>query len=89
MNIALLAAFSMLVQDIAEAIKIQAQARNHGWLAGFADAVMWLMLFFSMDIAITSRGSERVWAVCLITAANILGQKLGQIIGKRFIKEEV
>ena len=78
----------MVIQDIFEAMKIISLDRRRGWLAGFFDAGMWLMLFFSMDIAITSRGWIRVWAVILITIANIIGQKLGQVTGDKFIKEK-
>lgn len=86
MNIAILAALSMVVQDVFEAMKIQADNRHAGWLAGFCDAVMWLMLFFSMDITITSKGTDRWVDVILITIANILGQKLGQVLGDKYIK---
>jgi len=89
MEIAILAALSMLVQDVFEAMKILSLARHHGWMAGFSDAVMWLMMFFSMDEAITKTGSGKLLIIVLVTIANVLGQKLGQVMGDKFIKEVV
>lgn len=77
----------MLIQDIFEALKIQAIAHNRGWTAGFCDAIMWLMLYFSMDTAITSNGKTRIAIIILITIANVVGQQLGVITGKRLIKD--
>jgi hypothetical protein len=89
MEIAILAALSMLVQDISEAIKIIALSRNRGWSAGVTDAIMWLMALFSLGEALQHKGTERYEIIVLVTIANVLGQKIGQVIGNKIIKEEL
>jgi hypothetical protein len=89
LELALLAAAAMIVQDTVAVVMVQAEAKNLGWTAGFMDAIGWLVAFVSLRISITSHGAGEVEAVVLVSIANVLGTKLGQLTGKRFLKEKV
>jgi steroid 5-alpha reductase family enzyme len=87
-NIAIIAALGMLVQDVLGTCMVQAQNRSRGWIAGFCDAGMWLMALFSYDKAITSTGHERLLVIVLVTLANLVGNRLGVYVGNRWVKEQ-
>ena len=89
MLLALLAASAMIVQDTVAVVMVQAEAKQLGWTAGFMDMIGWLVAFVSLRISITSHGTGEVEAVVLISIANVLGTKIGQLTGKRFLKEKV
>jgi hypothetical protein len=90
-EVALLAASSMVCQDIFEVLKDQSQARNRAFLAGCFDSLMYLALLTSNYIAITTlqghKLSEKILVVSLVTVANFIGQGSGVLLGKRYIKD--
>lgn len=90
MIIILLAALSMVIQDILEVLKDQAQNRHHKALAGLADTLMWLALISSTTISVTVlQGHDltsKVEAIIFISLANFVGQYTGVAIGDRFVK---
>lgn len=89
----ILAAITMFFQDILEALKDQAQARNQGNMAGFFDTLMWLCLITCTTISVKALLGHILWqkilAVVLISFANFFGQKTGVAIGARFIKPRI
>lgn len=87
MIIALIAFFSMMCQDVLGTLMVQSQARNHGWIAGFCDAGMWLAALFSYGEAITHTGHEKWLIIGFVTVANVFGNRLGVAIGRREIKQ--
>ena len=86
MTIALLAALCMVFQDILGVCMVQAEARNHGLIAGLCDAGMWLFGLISIGSALNHHGGERWLIIAFVSAANIIGSILGVRIGKKFIK---
>ena len=70
---------------------IMAEAKNRGWLAGWMDAAGWILAISTTTITVsTLQGNntgEKVVVVVLVTTANLLGTKLGQVIGARFITD--
>ena len=82
MYIALLAFFSMIVQDVFEVLKDQAQIDRKGFRAGICDAVMWLMALLSIGSALAYHGEERYIIIGAVTAANVIGQWLGVLTGQ-------
>lgn len=76
----------MIVQDVCEVLKDQAQIKSQGFRAGVFDAVMWLMALLSIGSALSYHGLERYLIISAVTAANVIGQWLGVLTGKRFIK---
>jgi hypothetical protein len=93
MNIAIVAALSMICQDILEVLKDQAQARNRGFLAGLFDSLMWLALITTTSISVTAlqghKTSQKVAVLVLVTGANFIGQMTGVYFGKKYIKEKL
>lgn len=93
MNIALLAALCMVFQDVLGTLMVQAEARNHGWLAGFCDSVMWLFSIATTAISVTALQGhnihEKVLVILLVTLANLVGSRLGVYFGKKYIKEQI
>ena len=89
-DIILLAAGSMVVQDVVGVCLVQAEARDRGWLSGALDAVGWLFAIATTSISVTAlQGHDtglKVALVGAVTAANVFGSTLGQVIGKRYIK---
>lgn len=90
--IALLAALCMVVQDILGTCMVQAEARNHGWLAGLFDSIMWLFAIATTTITVTALQGhslhEKVTVIVAVTAANLIGSQLGVLVGKKFIKDD-
>lgn len=89
LELAVLAAVAMIAQDTLAVVMVQAEAKNLGWTAGLMDMLGWLVAFVSLRISITAHGTAEIEAIVLISIANVLGTKLGQVTGKRFLKEKV
>ncbi len=91
MQIALLAAFAMVFNDILGTLMVQAEARNRGWLAGIFDSLQWFATITTTTISVTALQShslhEKVLVIILVTAANLTASQVGVLIGKRLIKE--
>ena len=88
MFLALVASVTMVVQDIIAVIMVQAEAKNRGWTAGFLDAVGWLVGIVCAKIVIKSHGAAEVEALVLVTVANVVGTKLGQVMGQRLLEKK-
>jgi hypothetical protein len=89
LELAVLAAGAMIIQDTVAVVMVQAEAKNLGWTAGFMDAIGWLVAFVSLRISITSHGVGEIEAVVFVSIANVLGTKLGQLTGQHFLREKV
>lgn len=91
MTIAIFAALAMILQDVLEVLKDQAQARNRAILAGLFDSLMWLALITTTSISVTAlqghKINQKVLVIVLVSAANFVGQLTGVIIGEKLIKE--
>lgn len=91
MQIAVLAALAMVVNDIFGTLMVQAEARNRGWLAGMFDSLQWFATITTTTISVTALQGhslhEKVLVICLVTAANLCGSAIGVYVGKRIIKE--
>ena len=85
------AALSMIFQDLFEAMKDQAQNRDHPFYAGLFDSLMYLAWVPSAYVAVTIWSSHsvfhEVYALSLITLANFIGQGVGVLAGQKLIKE--
>lgn len=90
-QIVALAGAAMAVSDILATIMVMAEARGRGWLAGALDSAGWLVTITTTTISVTAlQGNsftEKVAVVCVVTAANLLGTKAGQMIGSRFVTD--
>jgi len=84
---AIIAALTMVVTDVL----VQAEARNRGWLAGWMDTAQWIVGITTTTITVTAlQGhdmTEKVAVVVLVSAANLFGTKLGQMIGQRYVTD--
>lgn len=89
MILALIAALTMVATDVLGVILVQAEAANRGWLAGVVDAAQWGVGIATTTISVTALQGhslrEKVLVVILVTLANLLGTKLGQVTGKRLL----
>ena len=91
MVIALIAAIAMVATDVLGVVMVMAEAHNRGWLAGWMDTAQWLVGITTTSITVTilqghSIG-EKVLVVALVSASNLFGTKLGQLIGRRLVPE--
>lgn len=90
--IALLAAGTMVCTDVLGVIMVQAEARNRGWLAGIMDSLQWLVGITTTTITVTILQGhslqEKAVVIVLVSAANLLGTKLGQVIGSRYVTDQ-
>lgn len=90
MTVALLAALSMVVQDILATLLTQAEARDKAILAGVLDSVAWMAAITTTSISVTVlQGHDlkaKILVVLCVTAANFIGTTMGTLIGKRYIK---
>lgn len=88
---ALIAAVAMVITDILGVIMVMAEARDRGWLAGWMDTAQWLVGITTTTITVTAlqghNWSEKIAVVVLVSAANLFGTKLGQLIGHRFVTD--
>ena len=87
-----LAAGCMVVQDILAVLLVDAEARNRGWLAGILDSAVWLFAIATTTIAVTALQGHslagKIELVAAVTAANLVGMRLGVWIGKRYIHSD-
>jgi len=88
---AIIAALTMVVTDVLGVVMVQAEARNRGWLAGWMDTAQWIVGITTTTITVTAlQGhdmTEKVAVVVLVSAANLFGTKLGQMIGQRYVTD--
>jgi len=87
--IVLLAAGCMFVQDVLGVLLVDAESRNHGWLAGVLDSAVWIFGIATTTIAVTAlQGhnlSDKVEVVAFVSVANLLGCRVGVGLGQRYI----
>lgn len=92
MNVALLAALAMVIQDLVGVLLVQAEARNRAWQAAACDSLMWLAGISTTSISVTALQGhslhEKVLVVVFVSLANVIGTFSGVLIGKKFIKSE-
>jgi uncharacterized membrane protein len=90
MDVAVIAAVAMVCSDVLAVIMVQAEADDRGWLAGTMDTAGWLVAITTTTVSVTALQGhsfrEKVLVVLFVSAANLLGTKLGQIIGKRWFR---
>ena len=88
----LIAAISMVATDVAGTVMVIAEARNHGWLAGWMDTAQWIVAVATTFITVeTLAGHDFIRKVAVIIAvslANLLGTKLGTFVGHRYVKDK-
>jgi len=88
-DVAVLAALCMVVQDVVATIMVMAEAANRGWLAGVMDTVGWYFSITTTSISVTALQShvvsEKVEVLLLVGLANLFGTKLGQVTGHRLL----
>lgn len=91
--IAILAAACMAVEDVLATITVQAEAGNHGWLAGLTDMLAWYFAIATTTISVTSLNGHalwpKIWVLSLVGISNVLGTKLGQVSGKRILSHRL
>jgi hypothetical protein len=91
MVIALIAAGCMLIQDTLNSLKVQAQSRRHGWMAGCIDVVSWLCFLlstkFSLDAINGHSTTQKVMVIGLVSCSNLFGQRLGESVGRKFVAD--
>lgn len=92
MTIAFLAAISMIFQDILGVIMVQAEASNHGWIAGITDSIQWLFAIATTTFSVTALQGhsvkEKVFVIVGVTIANLIGSQLGVLIGKKIVRNK-
>lgn len=88
----IVASLAMVVQDVVGTIMVQAEAANRGWLAGWCDAIGWGVGIASTFYSITAlEGHDlplKVGIIVFVTVANVVGTKLGQVIGTRLLESK-
>jgi len=81
---------AMIFQDIICVLMVQAEARNHGWLAGSMDSVQWLFGLFTAFVTITAlqghKRSRKYALIAFVTCGNLIGSEIGVLIGQQYIK---
>lgn len=89
MLIALVAAGAMVLTDILGVILVQAEAANRGWLAGACDCAGWYVGIATTTVSVTTLAghdtARKMWVLALVGAANVIGTKLGQVLGKKLL----
>lgn len=91
MLVALVAAVTMLLTDCLATVMVQMEAANHGWIAGFLDAAGWIVSIACTAISVNvltghNNTREKILVITFVTVANVLGTKLGQVLGSRILK---
>ncbi len=91
-QIVLLAAVAMLFTDVLGTIMVIAEGRGRGWLAGWCDVAGWLVAITTTTISVSSLtghdNARKVAVVLAVSCANLLGTKLGQFVGNKFVKDQ-
>ena len=89
MTYAVIAAVTMLFTDVLGTVMVIAEAHEQGWLAGWMDTAQWLVGITTTTITVTAlQGhnlNQKIAVIVLVSAANLFGTKLGQMIGSRFV----
>lgn len=79
----------MVATDVLGTMMVMAEAANRGWLAGWLDTAQWGVGIATTTISVSAlQGhslSEKALVVGLVSAANLFGTKLGQVLGKRLL----
>ena len=92
MVIVVLAAVSMLVQDILAVLLVQAEARNKATLSAVLDCLMWPAGMACTAISVTAlQGHDlglKAAVIAAVEVANLAGSYVAIGLGKRWIKEE-
>ena len=87
----LVAFFSMIFTDLLGVLLVQAEARNHGWLSGWLDTAQWIPGIICSSVTITILQSHSLFhkglVILVVSAANLGGTKIGQVIGTKYIKD--
>lgn len=90
--IALIAAGAMVASDVLGTIMVMAEASNRGWLAGIMDCAGWYVAIATTTISVSTLSghdtAQKIYVLIFVGAANILGTKLGQVIGSRIMGHE-
>ena len=91
-EVAVIASATMVAADIISTIQVMASARNRGWLAGWLDTAGWLVAITTTTLTVTALQGrsllEKVWVIVLVSAANLFGTKIGQVIGTKYVKDK-
>ena|ERR1035437_2417916 len=89
--IVVLAALAMVLQDIVATVMVMCEAKGRGWLAGILDAIGWIVGITTLTISVSAlQGHDtpkKVAVIVLVTIANVLGTKLGQLVGSRYVHD--
>lgn len=92
LEIGLLACGAMIMQDVIGVGYVQATARNHKWLSAHLDNLTYYTLIATSTITVTAfQGhslEKKIVVVLFVTVGNYIGTISGNMLGKRFIKEE-
>jgi hypothetical protein len=79
----------MMIQDTLGIILLLAATRNRGWLAGIMDSVQWLVGITTTTISVSAfQGhsmTEKILVVAIVSAANLFGTKLGEVLGNKYV----
>ncbi len=91
MTVAIIAAVAMVATDVLGVVMVMAESHNRGWLAGSMDTAQWLVGIATTTISVTALQGhsvgEKILVVGLVSAANLFGTKLGQLLGQRLVPE--
>lgn len=90
LTVALIAGVCMFIEDIVYTIMVQAEAADRGWLAGWMDTIGWLFGVQSTSISVAAVNGhslvKHIVVLFVVSAANLFGTKLGQVMGTRTLK---
>ena len=86
-----IATVAMVFTDVLGTIMVMAEARNRGWLAGWCDTAQWLVGITTTAITVTILQGhsfmEKVLIILFVSAANLFGTKMGQVVGTKYVKD--
>src|ERR1035437_288126 len=87
-----LAAGALFFYNVVVTILIIADARGHGWLAGWLSSLSWIPNITGTAVAVTAlQGhslSTKAAVFGAVFVANLFGTKLGQTLGQRFVHDD-
>lgn len=90
LEVAAVAALAMLCTNVIGTVEAVASAKDRGWLAGWLDAAAWIVAITTTTLTVTAlQGNsftEKALVVVLVSAANVLGTKMGTVFGAKFVK---
>lgn len=89
-EIAIVAAIAMIIQDILGTLLVQANARDRAVLSGFLDSLGWFAGIITTTLSVTAiQGHDwpaKITMCAFVTAANFGGSYIGVKVGERFLK---